>query len=80
FTLHEDNTGAFEFPDPDRTYAFDKSIHFIPHVNTPSGWWDFDIVTRGTEQEGDIDRAVPANYVTRFEYDWDTERYVKSCK
>lgn len=80
FTIHEDNTAALEFPDPERTYAFDKTIHFLPHVDTPSGWWDFDIVTRGTEQDNDVSRAIPANYVTRYEYDWDTERYSKACQ
>lgn len=80
FTVHEDNTAKFEFPDPERTYSFDRSMHFIPTVETVSGWWDFDLVTRGTEKDDDIDRAVPANYVTRYEYDWDSDSYVKSCK
>lgn len=80
FTVHEDNSAEFDYPDPERTYGFDRSMHFVPTVETDSGWWDFDLVTRGTEKDGDVDRAIPANYVTRYEYDWDSESYVKACK
>lgn len=78
FTLHEDNMGAFE-DGSERAYAFDKSIHFIPSVETESGWWDFDMVMQGTQKVDDVDRAVPANEVIRFQYDWETDTYVKYC-
>ena len=79
FTLHEDNMGAFEDAS-ERAYAFDKSIHFIPSVQTETGWWDFDMVMQGTQKVDDIDRAVPANEVIRYQFDWETNTYVKSCK
>ncbi len=77
FTLHEDNMGVFE-DGSERSYAFDKSIHFIPTVETASGWWDFDMVTQGTRKDDDIDRAVPANEVIRYHFDWETDNYIKS--
>lgn len=78
FTLHEDNMGAFE-DGSERAYAFDKAIHFIPSVETESGWWDFDMVMQGTQKVEDVDRAVPANEVMRFQFDWETGTYVKFC-
>lgn len=79
FTTHEDNMGVFE-AGSDRSYAFDESLHFLPGVETESGWWDFDIVQRGTKKDPDVERAVPANEVIRYEFDWDTSTYLKSCK
>lgn len=79
FAVHEDNLAAFE-DDPDRAYAFDKSIHFIPNMETESGWWDFDMVMQGTQKDEMVDRAVPANMVTRYHFDWETNTYLKSCK
>lgn len=79
FTLHEDNMSAFE-GNSDHGYAYDKSIHFIPNVATESGWWDFDMVTQGTQQDETVDRAVPANEVTRYYYDWETGTYLKWCR
>jgi hypothetical protein len=79
FTLHEDNMGAFE-EGSERAYSFDKAIHFIPNVETESGWWDFDMVMQGTQKDDDVDRAVPANEVIRYQFDWGTDTYVKSCR
>lgn len=79
FAVHEDNMAAFE-DDPDRAYAFDKSIHFIPNMETESGWWDFDMVMQGTQKDEIVERAVPANIVTRYHFDWETNTYLKSCR
>lgn len=79
YTLHEDNMGAFEEGSL-RAYAFDKSIHFIPNVETESGWWDFDMVMQGTQKVDDVDRAVPANEVVRYQFDWETSTYIKLCQ
>lgn len=80
FVVHEDNSGTLS-ADSEESYSFDKSIHFITHEDTDSGWWDFEIVTRGTRAaEGDVKKSVPANTVERYHLDWDTETYMKVCE
>jgi hypothetical protein len=79
FTLHEDNIGAFD-EGSERAYAYDKTIHFIRTVETESGWWDFDMVMQGTQKVDDVDRAVPANEVVRYQFDWETSTYLKMCR
>jgi hypothetical protein len=79
YTAHEDNIGAVEDYAAD-AYSFDKAIHFIPTVETESGWWDFDMVTQGTQKMEEIERAVPANSVQRYHYNWDSSNYAKSCE
>ena len=79
YTAHEDNQAGFEVKF-DHGYSFDKSIHFIPNVETVSGWWDFDIVTQGTQPDNNADRVLPANEVTRYYFDWETSNYLKWCQ
>ncbi|MCC7245518.1 MAG: hypothetical protein IT269_07560 [Saprospiraceae bacterium] len=79
FVEHEDNSGAFGDV-PERNYALDKSIHFLTNVDSPSGWWEFDLVARGTQPDDDILRAVPANLVERYAYNWETNTYMKVCR
>jgi hypothetical protein len=77
---HEDNSGALG-AETEESYSFDKSIHFITHEETDSGWWDFEIVTRGTKAaEGDDKKSVPSNTVERYHFNWDTENYMKVCE
>lgn len=76
--IHEDNLGILGL-EAERTYAYDKAIHLIPSVETVSGWWEFDLVTQGTEPDLDIDRAIPANTVVRYAYNWETGTYMKVC-
>jgi hypothetical protein len=78
FVLHEDNGGAF-VEIPERTYALDKSIHFLTNIETTTGWWDFELVTRGTQPDDDVQRAVPANRVDRFAFNWETSAYMRVC-
>ncbi|HAD14309.1 MAG TPA: hypothetical protein DCF33_17955 [Saprospirales bacterium] len=78
-TIHEDNLGALG-EDSDRAYSFDKAIHLLPSVETLSGWWEFDLVTQGTQPDNDVERALPANSVERYAYDWDTGTYMKVCR
>ena len=79
YVIHEDNSGALG-AETEESYSYDKSIHFITHEETDSGWWDFEIVTRGTKApEGDEKKSVPANTVERFRFNWDTESYMKVC-
>ncbi len=77
-TIHEDNTGVLA-EDPERTYAFDKAIHLLPTVETVSGWWEFDLVTQGTQPDTDVERALPANTVYRYAFNWETGTYMKVC-
>ncbi|MBL7808618.1 MAG: hypothetical protein JNN28_12415 [Saprospiraceae bacterium] len=78
-TIHEDNLGAWE-EESDRAYSFDKAIHLLPTVETVSGWWEFDLVTQGTQPDDDVERALPANSVERFAFNWDTGTYMKVCR
>jgi hypothetical protein len=49
-------------------------------VETESGWWDFDMVMQGTQKVDDVDRAVPANEVIRYQFEWETGSYIKLCR
>lgn len=77
-TIHEDNIGVLG-ETSERAYAFDKAIHLLPTIDTVTGWWDFDLVTQGTQPDKDIERAVPANTVERFSFNWETGTYMKVC-
>jgi len=77
--VHEDNLGALG-NEPERTFAFDKALHLLPGIETDSGWWEFDLVTQGTQLDNDVDRAVPANIVERYAYNWETGTYMKVCR
>jgi hypothetical protein len=79
YVIHEDNAGALG-EDSDRTYSFEKTLHPLRGVETPTGWWEFDLVTRGTEPDEDVERAVPANAVQRYVFDWETGTYMKFCQ
>ncbi len=80
YVVHEDNSGLLG-SDVEENYSFDKSIHFITHEATDSGWWDFEIVSRGTKPaEGDDKSAVPANTVERYHFNWETDNYMKVCE
>jgi len=76
--IHEDNLGILGL-EAERTYAYDRAIHLLPSIETVTGWWEFDLVTQGTEPDLDIDRAIPANTVARFAYNWETGTYMKVC-
>ncbi|MFN0215364.1 MAG: hypothetical protein ACKVT2_13995 [Saprospiraceae bacterium] len=76
--IHEDNTGVFA-QDPDRTYSFDRAIQLLTTVETVTGWWEFDLVTQGTQPDHDVNRAVPANMVERYAFNWETGTYMKVC-
>ncbi|MDX1911954.1 MAG: hypothetical protein SFV22_10735 [Saprospiraceae bacterium] len=78
-TIHEDNMGVLG-ENSERAYAFDKAIHLLPTVETLTGWWEFDLVTQGTEPDDDVERAVPANMVQRYAFDWETGTYMKVCR
>lgn len=77
--VHEDNLGILG-SEPERTFAFDKALHLLPGIETDSGWWEFDLVTQGTQLDNDVDRAVPANTVERYAYNWETGTYMKVCR
>lgn len=80
YVVHEDNSGALG-AETEESYSFDKSIHFITHEETDSGWWDFEIVSRGTRPaEGDEKLSVPANTVDRYHFNWETENYMRVCQ
>ncbi len=76
--IHEDNTGVLG-EDFDRNYSFERAIQLLPTVETVSGWWEFDLVTQGTRPDDDIARAVPANTVERYAFNWETGTYMKVC-
>lgn len=76
--IHEDNMGVLG-EDSERAYAFDKAIHLLPTIETVTGWWEFDLVTQGTQPDDDVARAVPANTVERFAFNWETGTYMKIC-
>ena len=78
-TIHEDNLGAWGEAS-ERAYSFDKAIHLLPSVETVSGWWEFDLVTQGTQPDADVERSVPANMVERYAFNWDTGTYMKVCR
>ncbi|MBK6994312.1 MAG: hypothetical protein IPH31_05095 [Lewinellaceae bacterium] len=78
-TIHEDNMGMLA-EDFERSYSFDKAIQLLPTVETVTGWWEFDLVTQGTEPDNDVDRAVPANTVERYAFNWETGTYMKVCR
>ena len=77
--IHEDNTGVLG-EESDRAYSFDKAIQLLPTVETVTGWWEFDLVTQGTQPDHDVDRAVPANTVERYAFNWETGTYMKVCR
>lgn len=77
-TIHEDNMGVLG-EDSERAYSFDKAIHLLPTVETVTGWWEFDLVTQGTQPDDDVERAVPANTVERYAFNWETGTYMKVC-
>lgn len=77
-TIHEDNQGAWE-EESDRAYSYDKAIQLLPTIETTTGWWEFDLVTQGTQPDDDVERAVPANLVERYAYNFDTGTYMKVC-
>lgn len=76
--IHEDNAGVLS-AESERSYSFDKAIHLLPTVETVTGWWEFDLVTQGTQPDDDVQRAVPANTVERYAYNWETGTYMKVC-
>ncbi len=76
--IHEDNLGVLG-GDSEYSYAYDKAIHLLPTVETITGWWEFDLVTQGTQPDDDVERAVPANTVERFAFNWETGTYMKVC-
>ncbi len=78
-TIHEDNMGILG-EDLERAYSFDKAIQLLPTVETVTGWWEFDLVTQGTEPDNDVNRAVPANTVERYAFNWETGTYMKVCR
>ena len=77
--IHEDNMAVLG-EDSERAYSFDRAIQLLPTVETVTGWWEFDLVTQGTEPDNDIDRAVPANTVERYAFNWETGTYMKVCR
>lgn len=77
-TIHEDNSSSLE-ADSERVYAFDKALHLLPSVETVNGWWEFDLVTQGTQLDDDVPRAVPANMVERYAFNLETGTYMKVC-
>ncbi len=77
--IHEDNSGVLG-EESERTYSFDKAIQVLPTVETVTGWWEFDLVTQGTQPDKDVDRAVPANTVERYAFNWETGTYMKVCR
>lgn len=77
--IHEDNMGVLG-EESDRVYSFDKAIQLLPTVETVTGWWEFDLVTQGTQPDHDIERAVPANTVERYAFDLETGTYMKVCR
>jgi|GEM_PF-678718 len=76
--IHEDNMGELGL-ELERSYAYDKAIHLLPNIETVTGWWEFDLVSQGTEPDFDVQRAVPANTVQRFGFNWETGTYMKIC-
>lgn len=78
-TIHEDNSGVLA-GDSDQTYSFDRAVHLLPSVETTNGWWEFDLVTQGTQADDDVQRAVPANMVERFAFNQETGTYMKVCQ
>lgn len=77
--VHEDNLGMLG-KEPERSFSFDKALHLLPGIETESGWWEFDLVTQGTQLDNDVDRAVPANTVERYAFNWETGTYMKVCR
>ncbi|MBC7777787.1 MAG: hypothetical protein H7246_20300 [Phycisphaerae bacterium] len=77
--IHEDNSGALA-EESERAYSFDKAIQLLPTVETVTGWWEFDLVTQGTEPDSDVGRAVPANTVERYAFNWETGTYMQVCR
>jgi hypothetical protein len=78
-TVHEDNQGVLG-EDSDRVYSFDKALHLLPSIETVTGWWEFDVVTQGTQPDDDVQRSVPANTVERYTFSWGTGTYMKVCR
>ena len=79
YVVHEDNTGVWGESN-ERTYAFDKTIHFLNNSETKSGWWDFDLVTRGTRAgKEEEEKSIPDNIVEHYVFDWDTNTYMRAC-
>ncbi len=79
YVVHEDNSGVWGDSN-ERTYSFDKTIHFLSNNETKSGWWDFDLVTRGTRAgEEDDGKSIPDNIVEHYVFDWDTNTYMRAC-
>lgn len=79
YVVHEDNSGVWGDLN-ERTYSFDKTSHFLTNNETKSGWWDFDLVTRGTRAgEEDEGKSVPDNMVEHYVFDWDTNTYMRAC-
>ncbi len=79
YVVHEDNNGVWGDSN-ERTYSFDKTIHFLSNSITRSGWWDFDLLTRGTKSgEENEGLAVPDNVVEHYTFDWDTNTYMRAC-
>ena len=79
YVVHEDNTGVWGESN-EKTYSFDKTIHFLSNKPTKSGWWDFDLVTRGTRPgEEEEAKSIPDNLVEHYIFDWDTNTYMRAC-
>lgn len=79
FVSHEDNSGVLHLP-AERAYSFDRSIHFLnQEPERATAWWEFDLVSRGTNLSETEELTVPANYVKRYRYDWETRSYTRAC-
>jgi hypothetical protein len=79
FIEHQDNAGDEPVPEIQQ-YSYDKSIHFLSALETNTGWWDIEIVTRGSELDPDLQRSVTANRVERFSLDLETGAYMRVCR
>lgn len=81
YISHEDN-GATANIDSENAYSFDRTMHFInlEEDTKESAWWDFDLVSRGAKIDEAADKAVPANLVQRYTFDWEAGMYRKVCE
>lgn len=78
YSTHGDNSGAVG-DDANIAYAFDQELQFLRNEPTDSGWWDFELITIGTELDAATLRAIPSNRVQRYSFDGTTNIYTKVC-
>lgn len=81
YISHEDN-GATANIDSEKAYSFDRTMHFVnlEEDSKSSAWWEFDLVSRGSRIDEADDRAVPANVVQRYAFDWEASMYRRVCE